>query len=284
MKKALQIATVLSISLLAPVGLLCQAAPASSPTNREKKILIDPQSAKSLLISIYAQGQPLGSATGFVVTKNSKDYLVTNWHVVTDHNPETLAPLNPAGLYPDEIRILHNAKGRLGTWVWKSEKLLNEKGEFLWIEHPKSRSIDVVFLSLANLEGVEIYAVDLEARNKPIFTPPTSEISIVGFPFGQSQSVGLPIWKTGWVASDTDIDYANSPQFLVDCTARPGMSGSPVYARRIGQFITPNGDLEINNEINDRFMGIFAGDIDGKSEIGRVWKASAIMEIYDSLP
>jgi hypothetical protein len=244
---------------------------------------LDPLSVRSLLLRLFSHGQELGTATGFVVMKNSQPYLVTNWHVVSARRPDTDAALDPQGRYPDEIKILHNRKDHLGQWVYKSEKLVNDKNEFLWIEHPKGKAVDLVFLRLTNLDDVQIYPVDLETRNVQLTIMPTSPLSIVGFPFGHSQSAGLPIWKTGTVASDPDIDYDGAPEILVDCTGRPGMSGSPVYDRKIGPYSEGSSMVFTQSPTTDRFIGIYAGDIDEKSEIGRVWKASAIMTIFDAL-
>jgi hypothetical protein len=62
------------------------------------------------------------------------------------------------------------------------------------------------------------------------------------------------------------------------------MSGSPVYARRNGMYQSENGMMMMVGGNTDRFIGIYAGSIDQASEIGRVWKASAIMTIFDALP
>jgi hypothetical protein len=279
--------TAIAICLVLSLQTQAQQAPESktpAPATTQHATMIDPLSVQSLLLAVFSQGQVLGTATGFVIEKHGKYYLVTNWHVVADRRPDTDAPMDPQGRYPDEIRILHNEKGHLGTWVWRSEKLVNEKNEYLWIEHPKGRAVDIVFLPLSNLDDVQIYPANLELRNSPISIVPTAEVSIIGFPFGKTETAGLPIWKSGTVASDPDIDYDQSPQFLVDCTGRPGMSGSPVYARRIGSYPTEGGGLTISTGTTDKFLGIYAGSIDDRSEIGRVWKASAIMTIYDALP
>jgi Trypsin-like peptidase domain len=273
--------------------LLCVAGVAQEATNTSGSRVptvqptvtrVDPVSLQSLLLALFSRGQFLGTGTGFVVQKNDKAYLVTNWHVVSARRPDTGAAMDPMERYPDEIRILQNQKGHLGSWIYKSEKLVNEKNEALWIEHPAGRGVDVVFLPLTNLSDVQLYPVNLELRKTQITILPTSPLSIVGFPFGQSESGGLPIWKTGTVASDPDIDYDKTPQILVDCTGRPGMSGSPVYARRIGPYSEGAGLVFSSNATTDRFIGIYAGSIDDRSEIGRVWKASAIMTIYDALP
>jgi len=59
------------------------------------------------------------------------------------------------------------------------------------------------------------------------------------------------------------------------------MSGSPVCARRIGGYQDEQGDYRVVPGATDRFLGVYAGGIDELSEVGRVWKASALMEIYE---
>lgn len=255
--------------------------PATSPSH---KTMIDPLSVRSLLMKLFCNHQLMGTATGFIVQKGDKYYLVTNWHVLNDKRPDNGQSLDPRGRTPDEVVILHNAKGHLGQWTPVSEPLFDDQHRSRIIEHPLHQQVDVVFLPLTHTTDVDLYPVDLALRNIPMQIRTAAEVSIVGFPFGQASFGGLPIWKSGAVASDPDIDYANSPQFLVDTTSRPGMSGSPVYARRVGGYQDESGNYDMVTGVTDRFMGIYAGDIDQFSEVGRVWKASAIMDIYNSLP
>ncbi|MGA2990675.1 MAG: serine protease [Candidatus Korobacteraceae bacterium] len=247
-----------------------------------QQINIDPLSVRSVLLQLSSSGQVIATGTGFIVHKAQTDYLVTNWHVMTGRRPDNGAPLDSSGRTPDEIRVLHNVKGKLGSWKWESEPLF-QNGQPRWIEHKRGRVVDVAFLPLTKTQNVEIYPTDLELRKTPIRLLPAGTVSIIGFPFGRSSFLGLPIWKTGSIASDPDIDYDNLPEFLVDATVRPGMSGSPVYARRIGSYMDENGNTNIITGSADRFVGIFAGVIDQYSEVGRVWKASAILDIYDNL-
>jgi hypothetical protein len=210
-------------------------------------------------------------------------YLVTNWHVVTNRRPDNGAPLDPQGRVPNTIRILHNTKDHLGSWNWVEENLFDPTSHLpRWIEHPTlKQGVDVVLLPLDKTDGIAFYPLNLELRNTDIKLIPAGEVSIVGFPFGNASAGGLPIWKAGAIASDPDINYGNSPQVLVDTTSRPGMSGSPVYARRIGSYPNGSGALVIGS--GDKFVGVYAGDIDSNSEVGRVFKASALMDIYNSI-
>lgn len=253
---------------------------------QEKRMTIDRLSVTSLLLKVLSTNQTIGTATGFVVQKGTNYYLVTNWHVVSAKNPNSGASLDPQGRIPDQLQILHNRKGRLGQWLWITEELFDHVTHApRWIEHPQlGRRADLVLLPLTVSDDVDFYPLDLELRSTPIRLMPAAAVSVVGFPFGHASGAGLPIWKSGTIASDPDVDYENTPQFLVDATGRPGMSGSPVYARRIGTFLSESGVNMAGSGSIDRFLGVYAGDIDQFSEIGRVWKAAALMEIYNSLP
>jgi hypothetical protein len=269
--------------LAAVLGLLVDAPLAAQEATTYATTYIDPLSVTSLLLVSMSNNLPLASATGFVVQKGDKYYLVTNWHVVTNRRPDNGALLDPQGRTPTAIRIFHNTKDHLGSWTWIEENLIDSTSHTpRWVEHPLlKQGVDLVMLPLDKTEGVAFYPLNLDLRNVNIKLIPAGEVSIVGFPFGNSSGAGLPIWKAGAIASDPDVDYGNSPQMLVDTTSRPGMSGSPVYARRIGSYSTTQGNLVIGSA--DKFVGVYAGDIDSNSEVGRVFKASALMEIYAAI-
>jgi hypothetical protein len=248
-----------------------------------KTRLLSPYSVTSLLLRLLNDDKAIGTATGFVVQKGGSYYLVTNWHVVTAKNPDTGDLLDPYHRTPDRIQIFQNTKGKLGEWHWVTEELYQNPGHIpRWKEHSATvRRVDVVVLPLAVVDNVEFYPLDLKLRDIPIKISPAGQVSIVGFPYGEASYEGLPIWKSGSVASDVDVDYSDSPEFLIDATARPGMSGSPVYAVRPFGYQQEDGNFMMASGV--RFLGIYAGDIDGSSEIGRVWKASALVDIYDNL-
>ncbi len=100
---------------------------------------------------------------------------------------------------------------------------------------------------------------------------------VIGFPLGLAAAGKLPIWKTGHVASDIDINYDGKPIFLIDATTKPGMSGSPVVALVKGLRRTSTG-WNLGGGEFIRFLGIYSGRI-GDSEIGRVWKPEVLDEI-----
>jgi hypothetical protein len=271
--------------LMSSIVFFCVFAGEVLPQANAPQTRLDYLSVRSLLLELTSNNVCLGTATGFVVEKNSKYYLVTNWHVITGRRPDTGVPMDPQGRTPDQVKILHNTKNKLGNWHWVTENLFDpDTHSPRYLEHPAlKRDVDIVMLPLEKKDDVQFYPLDLELRKKSMELVPAGQVSIVGFPFAHASHEGLPIWKSGAIASDPDINYMKSPQFLVDATGRPGMSGSPVYARRIGGYRDEDGNIMVTPETADKFLGVYAGTIDGTSEVGRVWKASALMDIYDSI-
>jgi hypothetical protein len=84
-------------------------------------------------------------------------------------------------------------------------------------------------------------------------------VSIIGYPYGLATAHAWPIWKTGHIASDIDLDYDGRPAFLIDATARSGMSGSPVVHRTSGGFTTRSGDVIYSTGVRPatRFLGVY---------------------------
>ncbi len=245
---------------------------------------IDRITITSLPLSPLVDGQPLGTATGFVIQKGVNHYLVTNRHVLTGRYQQTDQPLHPSGAVPNQLNILRHVTGRLGSWRWVRETLYAGATQ-LWVEHPQLHAaVDVVALPLANTTGVGFYPLDLALRDTAIDLAPASEVSIVGFPLALTAGGGLAIWKSGTIASDVDVNYAGQPVFLIDATTRPSMSGSPVYARRSGSAVRPGGGVDIFVGTRDRFVGVYSGRVHDDAEIGMVWKAHVLFEIYQALP
>ncbi len=249
--------------------------------NSPRKIMIDPLSCCSLWVELAISGHHLSTATGFIVEETEKPYLITNWHVVAGRNPDTDQLLSTTGAIPDTIWILHHSAGRLGSWTWREEPLYYAEGNPRWIEHPQGRMIDVVALPLEAVDDqVAIYPLDLSLAETDIVPQPAMPVSIIGYPFGLATGGAWPIWKTGHIASDPDVDYDGRPAFLIDATTRGGMSGSPVVLRLSGGYKTRTGRRVLAGAgLQTLFLGVYSGRIHGKAEIGRVWRPKVVTEI-----
>lgn len=249
------------------------------------KILISDLSAQSIYIETTADGKTLSSATGFIVLNDNKPYLITNWHVVTGKNPETQEYLID-GYYPDELVVFHHVKNQLGRWTKQVEQLEDLAGKPRWIGHPRGSQIDVVALPLSIIPSIDntiqLYPFDLSLAYTDLVIEPAMPVSIIGYPFGLSIE-RWPIWKTGHIATDPDLDYGGRPAFLIDATTRPGMSGSPVVVRMWSGFRNRAGTYRVACGQTTRFLGVYSGTIYDTSEIGRVWRPQVIDEIFSSI-
>ncbi|MCU8395968.1 serine protease [Vibrio vulnificus] len=236
-------------------------------------------SVQSLIIEMRFNGQSLSSGTAFVVNGRTGPLLITNRHNVTGRHQETDQPLSKTGGIPNEIVVVHNSKRALGEWVGIVEPILDADDNPRWIEHPVlGKKADFVALPLTNLQGVELYAYDLNN------TGPADSVSVVGFPFGIQAGGSLAVWATGFMASEPEVNFKNLPTFLIDCRSRQGQSGSAVIAYRSGGSVAmKDGNTAIFAGPVTKFLGVYSGRINSESDLGIVWKASAIKELVDSI-
>jgi hypothetical protein len=241
-------------------------------------------SVKSLFIEINCSGQTLATGTGFIVNTRRGPALVTNRHNVTGRHQETGDPLSPTGGIPNYINIIHNCRSGLGTWVPRIEPLYQDDRP-RWIEHPAlGAEADFVALTLTQLLEVQTYPYDPANTGTEILVGPADPLSVVGFPFGISGGGALAVWATGFMASEPEVNFSGLPVFLINCRSRRGQSGSPVIAYRSGGMVAlANGNTAAFSGPVYRFLGIYSGRINSESDLGLVWKASAIRELIESI-
>ena len=241
-------------------------------------------SVQSLLIVMQCRGQQLATGTGFVAESPKGAVLITNWHNLAGRRPDNNAIISPTGLVPDEIVIIHNRLNRLGEWLPVKEGVLGPNGP-LWREHPtlKNRA-DFVALPLTQFNDVQLFPYTLGLGDPAIRCAPAETVSVIGFPFGIQAGGSLAVWATGFVASEPEIDFEGLPKFLIDCRSRPGQSGSAVISYRSGGMVAmEDGSAAAFGGPVSRFLGIYSGRINSESDLGIVWKASAIRQLTESL-
>ena len=245
--------------------------------------IVDPLSGNSLKLELYNNSTPLSTATGFIIKHNYEYYLITNWHVLSGIEYFKGGISNKNGLIPNKLVIYHHAKN-LGQWFKVEENLYNKKTK-LWYELKIGKTlVDVVALRLTNIpDNINIYPFDLNLDKTDMIPVVAMPASIIGFPHGGSGYGVFPIWKTGHLASDPDLDYLNLPVLLVDATTKPGMSGSPVVLRLNGGFDTRSGGTVMSQSgLSTIFLGIYSGQ-DSLREIGWVWKSIVIRDLLKQI-
>jgi hypothetical protein len=244
---------------------------------------IDPLTVVPLHLEPYIQGAKAGDGTGFVVDRNGTMFLVTNWHLVTMRHPETNQPLNAqtGAADPVALTVWFHDQTSLGTWRSALLDLLDpQSGQRRWLEHPLGRQVDVVALPLSVPANSRVFPLDLTTASFDLIVRPSEPVSIIGFPLGLTAGGKFPIWKTGHVASDLDLNYMDKPIFLIDATTKPAMSGSPVVARRINAY-TSSAGFNVGASAT-RFLGVYSGRINENIDpsVGYVWKPPTLEAIF----
>jgi len=222
--------------------------------------------------------QEIGRATGFVVNHRSSHFLITNWHVVTGRHPSTGEPSRADGQTPTHLAIYHHGD-RLGSWRRVIEELYTPEGAPAWLEHPNGRGVDVAAVRIEPREGVTFHPLPLDLADADIRVEPAMQVSIIGFPLGLVSQGDLPVWKTGHIATEPDLDFDDKKIFLVDATTRSGMSGAPVIVRLRSGYQTRSGSFPISARPITRFLGVYSGRLPRDSELGKVWRPENITEI-----
>jgi hypothetical protein len=231
----------------------------------------------SLLVEMSKGGKSVGTATGFIVERDAKRYLVTNRHVVRGEQPNALP------LLPTDLIVMQHVAGQLGQWTPRSETLY-AKGEPRWYEHPiRPLEIDVVALPLLNDAGIDVYGYDPCATIRILSAQLSEPLNIIGFPFGVTSGGALGIWVRGFIATAIALDWNGLPCFLVDSRTRSGQSGSPVIAFSPAGSAThvASGGLATLAHDLEEFFGVYSGRINEKSDLGIVWKAQVVCDIVD---
>lgn len=245
----------------------------------------------SLFLEVRSGEHNLGIATGFTYGRNSRTFLITNWHVVTGRNPKSKQLLNDMGMEPtDLITWFHVKHDNHLTWQSFISPLSTDDGRPKWHEHPVHGSkVDVVAMHIANPEKLRLFPIN-ERKFEDFRLEISQDVFILGFPRGITGAGKLPIWKRGTIATEPEIDLDGLPKLLIDSATREGMSGSPVIARYTGYYQHSKDKPSLDDWFGqaERFLGIYSGRIVDKddefaAQLGIVWKAKVIDEIIDAI-
>ena len=203
----------------------------------------------------FPGGQTTG--TGFFFGLNFDEemftpVIVTNKHIIKNAMYGTL---------------IFSVKDKNGEPLWgKNYPITISNFEDLWIMHPDD-DVDLCVLPIANVHDI-IEKTNMEL-NYTLFTVddiPTKEeiesefsrieeVTIIGYPDGiWDEANNIPITRKGITATPLQMDFENSPTFLVDVAIYSGSSGSPVFVFNQGMFCKPDGTVLIGNRI--KLVGI----------------------------
>lgn len=259
---------------------------------------IDPLSLVTTMVSLDLNGEQVSQGTGFFYKsiKEQLFFLVTNYHVVTGHSPQSKE--SPLG---DSVSF----KIRRKSGGSKTIKIpLFKNGKPTWLQHENEKNADIAVIPLFgdNLKDCEFEALDGGVKNDVVYKGPTARVTLIGYPYGFHDAANmLPVWKTGSVASETEYDFNGEKTIVLDISAFPGMSGSPAMIVAKGGYGDKNGNMYAGNVYH--FLGIYASmnmfnselnleqvSNDAKKfvnhteslQLGIIWKASLIDDIVNN--
>ena len=271
---------------------------------------IDHISLSTTPVFLFKGDKALSQGTGFFYLHEHTDldltilYLVTNYHVLTGSRPLENKPP-----YGDTITCqFHRSEEAPGDIKTVQIPLFTEKGKHIWITSSSCPEADFAVIPLINslYKGCDIKAISPEWEKGDVKVRPTTNVTLVGYPKGfYDKTNALPVWQTGSVASEPEIDFDGKPLFLIDVPPLSGMSGAPVFAISSGTY-----QMETDGSITEgdrKFLGVYAsmettdkrehsakesqdkedkklGFVESESlKIGHVWKASLITQTIVSI-
>lgn len=248
--------------------------------------------------SLVSQG------TGFYVAHKYEEidvvFLVTNYHVLTGSSP-----------VENKQHIGNNIKFNLHISKDSPEKvkefrlpLYTKDGNPIWLINQNNTEADLAIIPMPSIvyqDADIVNCINEKWSKNELKVRTTTRTAVVGYPYGYyDKKNSLPIWKTGSIASEPDVDFDGKKLIVLDISAFPGMSGAPVFARVQGIYETEEGAIK-TGRIN-KFLGVYAsmqmlnknkyleqlinqtnvGIKDQESlQLGHVWKASLIFEVIN---
>jgi hypothetical protein len=243
------------------------------------------------LASLYLElispgGEITGHGTGFVMRDAHRSpYLVTNRHVFTARNSKNDDKVAPGAVAPAAVVLPVMPADHISPWIPLVCRLGDTDGRPLWREHPKhGKHFDVVALPL-ELDESLVDLVTMPQMAPLVRLDLATELFVVGFPVGfdpvTSGAGPLGVWSRGTISWRPSWDWEGLPSFLLDCRARPGQSGSPVifYADDFTHFRAADGTTRTGPAFE--FVGVYSGRMHNDSDIGIVWKRSAVVDVLN---
>ncbi|TXT37470.1 MAG: hypothetical protein FD135_3587 [Comamonadaceae bacterium] len=256
-----------------------------------KKTSFNLLSQASYFVSSRFNETELSTATAFFVLRNSKCYLVTNWHVVSGRNPENGKCLSSKCAEPNNLLVRVHKNTEYIEFSDFEIPLFDGAGNKLWLEHPSFKErVDVVALEVCIPNDLSVFDIErfIEPFNENTEESVAADVFVIGYPFGRSVEGIFPIWKRASVASEPCVDVDGLPKMLVDTASRSGMSGSPVmlYEKRaigIGDGDPGQPGVRFSSFLM-KLVGVYSGrigvdDENIKAQLGVVWKSGVIDEI-----
>mgnify|MGYP001606595290 CR=1 FL=1 len=191
----------------------------------------------TVFLGYYKEEKPVFTGTGFFVMVDKYFYLVTAKHVVN-------------GLQGKDILIFLNSKK--GKIITRSLKEIQEKYSAQWIYH-KDPEVDIAIISFAlnmDIDDVKTIPEDLFLDFKNVFE--LDDVFFLSYQPGVfNQKTIIPVIRKGCVSLKQD-----NKTILIDGSAFPGNSGSPVFLTPMPSRFKDGGITLGDGGLGGKFVGI----------------------------
>lgn len=253
----------------------------------------------------------ISRGTGFFTKIDTIVCLVTNWHVLTNRDPNAPNKTLFQSDSPTHIRLHVARTENLNHFVpLEYFPLYDKDGKPNWLESSEGFGwADIALLPGRFPDDAICPLVEYFAPVKGTVLEPGIDVCLIGFPFGHNKTNPFPIWKKAMVASEPAYAIDGKPFAYLDTPGRPGMSGSPVYAisdailvsdstraamaaRDAGQISSLDMIMKLDEgEISDpknrtrglEFLGIYSGSLGDQAldrlNLGRFWPSPVVEAI-----
>ncbi len=201
-----------------------------------------------------------GSGTGFFFAHHlggnkEMPFVVTNKHVVM-------------GMREGRFSFLKQKEGMPTLGEGLNLQIGPQDWSKVWFGHPDT-NIDIAICPLAPLlefvkqqHGTDLFFRAVGTSMIPTFQQVAEldaleSVTFVGYPDGVWDSKNLlPVARRGTTASPIEVDFENTPRFLIDASVFGGSSGSPVFILNQGAFAMKDGSTTIGSRFY--FVGVIA--------------------------
>lgn len=253
----------------------------------------------------------IGHGTGFFTKVGTFVFLVTNWHVLTNRDPNDAKKTLSQAESPTHIQLHLPRKDNPKHFVPTDYfPLYDEDRNPNWLEFSEGFELaDIALLPGRFPEDAVCPLVEDFAPSKGTVLEPGLDVCLIGFPFGRNATNPFPIWKKSMIASEPAYTIDGKPFAYLDTPGRPGMSGSPVYAISDAVLVSggthaamaavdageasaleliKNLDVEEYSDPKNRtrsleFVGIYSGSLGDQAldqlNLGRFWSSAVLEDI-----
>jgi len=197
-------------------------------------------------------------ATGFFYNYDDETYLITNRHVI-----------EPSEVQSEKISIWVRDFDNIESTNRIDISLYDDKGNPKWLINPVDPKSDIAALPInqnfSHINDSTHKTASLALSSEAFASPELlirggTSARAFGYPEGYIDTNShFPVARSGMIASPYGYEFEGKSQFLLDGTMGDGMSGSPVFTQRSGNFETVDGDSWVARATSF-LIGVHCGD------------------------